>query len=172
LPFFIRILQRSSLAEPSILSSSSRNYTNKALTVAVDPHILPGSLGIYFQYSASDQAYPGTYWIACWHDPNRLDKQEAFSMPRMYVGNLASSVTSRDLLEHFSRAGGAIRALALTDRVSGLCRGFGFVEMAEISDVAVAFSLLNNSELNGLRIRIEPEPSLRNGKARNRDLKS
>ena len=92
-------------------------------------------------------------------------------MPKIYVGNLASSVTSRDLLEHFSRvsrAGGALSALAVTDRVSGLCRGFGFVEMAEISDVTVALGLLNNSELNGCRIRIEPEPALRNGKARKR----
>jgi len=38
--------------------------------------------------------------------------------------------------------------------------------MAELSDVAVAFGLLNDSELNGLRIRIEPEPALKNGKAR------
>jgi RNA recognition motif-containing protein len=89
-------------------------------------------------------------------------------MPRVYVGNLASSVTSRDLLEHFARAGEALSALAVTDRVSGFCRGFGFVEMAELSDVAVAFSLLNNSELNGRRITIEVEPSLKNGKARNR----
>jgi RNA recognition motif-containing protein len=89
-------------------------------------------------------------------------------MPKVYVGNLASSVTSRDLLAHFSRAGGALGALAVTDKVSGLCRGFGFVEMAELSDVAIAFSLLNNSELNGRRIRIEMEPSLKNGKARNR----
>jgi hypothetical protein len=40
--------------------------------------------------------------------------------------------------------------------------------MAELADVAVAFSLLNNSELNGQRITIEIEPSLKNGKARNR----
>jgi RNA recognition motif-containing protein len=93
-------------------------------------------------------------------------------MPKVYVGNLAGSVTSRDLLEHFSRAGGALSALAVTDKVSGLCRGFGFVEMAEASDVAVAFGLLNNSELNGLRIRIEPEPSRRNGKERRRDVAS
>jgi RNA recognition motif-containing protein len=89
-------------------------------------------------------------------------------MPRVYVGNLASSVTSRDLLEHFARAGKALSALAFTDKVSGLCRGFGFVEMAELSDVAVAFSLLNHSKLNGRRITIEVEPSLKNGKARNR----
>jgi RNA recognition motif-containing protein len=89
-------------------------------------------------------------------------------MPKVYVGNLASSVTSYDLLMHFSRAGEAIHALAVTDRATGLCRGFGFVEMAEPSDAAVAYSLLNNTVLNGQPIRIEPEPSLKNGKARNR----
>jgi len=93
-------------------------------------------------------------------------------MPKIYVGNLAGSVTSRALLAHFSRAGGALSALAVTDKVSGHCRGFGFVEMAEVSDVAVAFGLLNNSELQGRRIRIEPEPSLRNGKARKRNVPS
>ncbi|HKV53850.1 MAG TPA: hypothetical protein VJN94_04335 [Candidatus Binataceae bacterium] len=89
-------------------------------------------------------------------------------MPRVYVGNLASSVTSRDLLEHFSRAGGAVGALAITDRVSGRCRGFGFVEMAEASDVAIAFSLLNKTILNGQAITIEPDPLSRNGKARSK----
>jgi RNA recognition motif-containing protein len=87
-------------------------------------------------------------------------------MPRVYVGNLASSVTSRDLLTHFSRAGGALGALAVTDRASGRCRGFGFVEMANLADVAVAYSLLNNTILNGEPIRIEPDPSLKNGRAR------
>jgi RNA recognition motif-containing protein len=89
-------------------------------------------------------------------------------MPKVYVGNLASSVTSHDLLAHFSRAGEVLGALAISDKVSGLCRGFGFVEMAELSDVAVAFSLLSNSELKGQRITIEPEPSLKTAKARNR----
>ncbi len=89
-------------------------------------------------------------------------------MPRVYVGNLASSVTSRELLAHFSRAGEALGALAITDKVSGLCRGFGFVEMADLSDVAVAYSLLNNSVLNGQSIKIEPHQSLNNGKARHK----
>ena len=89
-------------------------------------------------------------------------------MPKMYVGNLASSVTSRDLLVHFSRAGEVVRALAITDKESGFCRGFGFVEMAELADVAIAFSLLNNTLLNGRKIKIEAAPLLKNGKARNR----
>ncbi len=87
-------------------------------------------------------------------------------MPKVYVGNLASSVTSGDLLEHFSRAREVLGALAVTDKASGMCRGFGFVEMAEPSDVALAFSLLNNTPLNGQLIKIEPHPALRNGKAR------
>jgi polyadenylate-binding protein len=93
-------------------------------------------------------------------------------MPKVYVGNLASTVTSKDLLAHFSRAGEVRAALAVTDRVSGLCRGFGFVEMAELADVAVAFSLLNNTLLNGQKIKIEADPSLKNGKARNRAVQS
>jgi RNA recognition motif-containing protein len=91
-------------------------------------------------------------------------------MAKVYVGNLAGPAASRDLLEHFLRAGGVLSALVFTDRVSGLCRGFGLVETAEVPDVAVAFGLLDNSELSGRRIRIEPEPSLRNGKALKRDV--
>jgi cold-inducible RNA-binding protein len=89
-------------------------------------------------------------------------------MPKVYVGNLAASVTSRDLQTHFARAGEVLGALAVSDKTSGQCRGFGFVEMADQSDVAVAFSLLSNTELKGQRITIEPDPSMRNGKARNK----
>jgi RNA recognition motif-containing protein len=89
-------------------------------------------------------------------------------MPRVYVGNLAATVTSRDLLTHFARAGGALGALAVTDRSSGQCRGFGFVEMAEAADVAVAYSLLNNTKLHGQTIKIEPDHSIKNGKSRNK----
>jgi cold-inducible RNA-binding protein len=90
-------------------------------------------------------------------------------MPKVYVGNLAGSVTSSDLAAHFARAGEVVGALAVTDRASGLCRGFGVVEMADVSDVALVFSLLNNSELKGQKIRLEPDPAHRNGKSRSRD---
>jgi RNA recognition motif-containing protein len=87
-------------------------------------------------------------------------------MPRIYVGNLASSVTSRDLHSHFERAGEVTGALAISDKATGRCRGFGFVEMAEMSDVVVAFSLLSNTELKGQKITIERDPVLKNGRAR------
>ena len=87
-------------------------------------------------------------------------------MPGIYVGNLAASVTSHDLRKHFTRAGEVLGAVAISDRVSGLCRGFGFVEMAEMDDAAMVFSLLNHTELNGQRITIEPRPSYANGGSR------
>lgn len=87
-------------------------------------------------------------------------------MPRVYVGNLASSVTGNDLLTHFARVGEVVGALAVTEKESRRCRGFGFVEMATLADAALAISLLNNSLLNGQRIKIEPDSLLRNGKAR------
>jgi polyadenylate-binding protein len=93
-------------------------------------------------------------------------------MPKVYVGNLARTVTSQDLLTHFSRAGEVRGALAISDKVSGACRGFGFVEMAELADVVVAISLLNNTLLNGQLIKIEPEPSAKNGRARHRAVES
>ena len=51
-------------------------------------------------------------------------------MPKVYVGNLAGSVTSRDLVTHFVHAGEVLGALAVIDTASGVCRGFGVVEMA------------------------------------------
>src|SRR5579859_6633589 len=98
----------------------------------------------------------------------RSGNMEVVWMPRIYVGNLASSVTSRDLHSHFERAGEVTGALAISDKATGRCRGFGFVEMAELSDVVVAFSLLSNSELKGQKITIERDPALKNGRARNK----
>ena len=81
---------------------------------------------------------------------------------------------ARDLVrfQKFRRDSEALAALAVTDKVSGLCRGFGFVEMAELADVALAFSLLNNTLLKGQQIEIEADPALKNGKARNRAVQS
>jgi RNA recognition motif-containing protein len=79
-------------------------------------------------------------------------------MAKVYVGNLASSVTSDDLLTFFSRAGEVRGALAISDKASGLCRGIGFVDMVDPDDAVVAMSLLNNTILNGQRILIDPAP--------------
>jgi hypothetical protein len=93
----------------------------------------------------------------CWDNPNRLDAQGADAQGVCWQSGQFGY--SKDLLAYFSRAGEVVAALAVTGRVSGLCRGFGFVEMAELADVAVAFSRLNNTLLNGQQLKIEADPS-------------
>ena len=74
---------------------------------------------------------------------------------KLYVGNLAYSVTNEDLEGLFSQAGKVDSAVVVVDKFSGQSRGFGFVEMADAEDAILAISLLNNTELNGQKIQID-----------------
>lgn len=65
----------------------------------------------------------------------------------IFVGNLPFSTTSDELREMFAEYGNVTRAQVATDRDTGRSRGFGFVEMAEGADEAIA--ALNGAELNG-----------------------
>lgn len=56
----------------------------------------------------------------------------------LYVGNLAFATTSDELREAFSQFGTVSRVQVVTDRETGRSRGFGFVEMDDGGDEAVA----------------------------------
>jgi len=56
----------------------------------------------------------------------------------IYVGNLSFQTTSDDLIEAFGQFGTVTRAQIITDRDTGRSRGFGFVEMSEGADEAIA----------------------------------
>ncbi len=86
-------------------------------------------------------------------------------MTKVYVGNLASSVTSDELADLFSRAGEVRGALVISDKTTGLCRGFGFVEMTDAEDARTAIEMLNCAELKGQRIEIDPHPPRESGSA-------
>jgi RNA recognition motif-containing protein len=73
---------------------------------------------------------------------------------KLYVGNLAYSVSSADLEELFSRAGEVQSATVITDKVSGQSKGFGFVEMASAGDAATAIQRFNDTELKGRKIKV------------------
>jgi RNA recognition motif-containing protein len=77
-------------------------------------------------------------------------------MPRIYIGNLAESVTPDDLTALFSRIGRVRGALVITDKLSGRSRGFGFVEMVDVDEAIDAAGYFNNTELDGLKIQIDP----------------
>ncbi|HVN89658.1 MAG TPA: RNA-binding protein [Candidatus Binataceae bacterium] len=73
---------------------------------------------------------------------------------KLYVGNLAYSVTNEDLEALFSQAGKVDSASVVTDKFSGQSRGFGFVEMADSNEAAKAIEEFNETELKGRAIRV------------------
>jgi cold-inducible RNA-binding protein len=73
---------------------------------------------------------------------------------KLYVGNLAYSVTSADLEALFSSAGTVESAAVITDKFSGQSKGFGFVEMADAGEAAKAIEQFNETELKGRNIKV------------------
>ena len=70
----------------------------------------------------------------------------------IYVGNLPFQATSDDLLEAFSQFGTVTRAQVATDRETGRSRGFGFVEMSDGADEAIA--ALNGTQFQGRTLTV------------------
>ncbi|MFZ8958071.1 MAG: RNA recognition motif domain-containing protein, partial [Pseudohongiellaceae bacterium] len=53
---------------------------------------------------------------------------------KLYVGNLSYSVTDHDLQQKFNSYGQVQSAKVMTERDTGRSKGFGFVEMPEVSE--------------------------------------
>jgi RNA recognition motif-containing protein len=73
---------------------------------------------------------------------------------KLYVGNLAYSVTNADLEALFSQVGAVESVAVITDKFSGQSKGFGFVEMADAGDAARAIEQFNETELKGRNIKV------------------
>ena len=73
---------------------------------------------------------------------------------KLYVGNLAYTVSNDDLQELFSQAGQVQSVAVITDKFSGQSRGFGFVEMANAEDASKAIQQFNDTELKGRNIKV------------------
>jgi RNA recognition motif-containing protein len=82
---------------------------------------------------------------------------------KLYVGNLAYSVTQQELADLFAQAGKVESAVVVTDKFSGQSRGFGFVEMSEAGEAATAIQTLNDTDLKGRKIKIDEARSTPGG---------
>jgi RNA recognition motif-containing protein len=76
----------------------------------------------------------------------RLNKRRSINM-KIYVGNLPSDVTEQELREEFATFGEVGSVNIVKDRYSGRPRGFGFVEMASVSQGRAAITGLNGKAL-------------------------
>jgi RNA recognition motif-containing protein len=66
---------------------------------------------------------------------------------KLYVGNLAYSITSAALADLFSQAGIVKSAIVITERETGRSKGFGFVEMGSAAEAEKAIHLFHNYRL-------------------------
>ncbi|XP_054811616.1 30S ribosomal protein 2, chloroplastic [Prosopis cineraria] len=82
------------------------------------------------------------------------DSEFVDSPHKVYVGNLAKTVTTDVLKDFFSSNGNVLSAKV--SRVPGTSKstGFGFVSFSSAEDVDAAISSFNNSLLEGQRIRV------------------
>jgi cold-inducible RNA-binding protein len=68
---------------------------------------------------------------------------------KLYVGNLAYSVTDDSLQQTFAEFGQVSSAKVMMDRDSGRSKGFGFVEMGNADAAQAAIRGLNGKSVDG-----------------------
>jgi len=77
-------------------------------------------------------------------------------MNNIRVENLSPNVTEQDIRSIFERHGSVRRSKMMTDRWTGLSRGFGFVQMKNDAEAENAITALNGSAFNGKALRVHP----------------
>ena len=68
----------------------------------------------------------------------------------IYVGNLSWGMNDQDLENLFAEHGTVTSAKIITDRMTNRSRGFGFVEMSDGAEAAIA--ALNDAEIEGRKL--------------------
>ena len=68
---------------------------------------------------------------------------------KLYVGNLAYSVTNAELEKMFTVYGAVESAEVISDRGTGRSKGFGFVEMQSDAEAQEAINALNGKSMGG-----------------------
>ena len=71
---------------------------------------------------------------------------------KLYVGNLSFETTEIELKELFTQSGLVETVRIITDRDTGRSKGFGFVEMQEGGDEAIAE--MNGKNFNGRALNV------------------
>jgi len=75
---------------------------------------------------------------------------------KLFIGNLAFSVSEGQLEEIFRQAGSVVSVAIPVDRQTGRKRGFAFVEMGSQEEAQVAIEKFNGKEVEGRTIAVNP----------------
>ena len=81
---------------------------------------------------------------------------------KLYVGNLSFDTTETDLQELFGQTGSVETVRIITDHDTGRSKGFGFVEMQDGADKAIAE--MNGKDFKGRALTVnEARPMVSRG---------
>lgn len=75
-------------------------------------------------------------------------------MNNILVGNLMPSVSEQDIRSRFATHGTVQRSKLMTDRWTGLSRGFGFIQMKIDAEAEKAMVALDGTDLNGKVLKV------------------
>ncbi|MBK6793063.1 MAG: RNA-binding protein [Anaerolineales bacterium] len=73
---------------------------------------------------------------------------------KLYVGNLAYSVTDAELQTLFAQAGAVKSVAVIMDKMTGRSKGFAFVEMANEQDMQNAISMFNGKDFQSRALTV------------------
>jgi cold-inducible RNA-binding protein len=85
---------------------------------------------------------------------------------KLYIGNLATGTTEATLTETFAKCGTVTSARIISDRGTGVSKGFGFVEMSSDAEAAKGIAEVHGRELDGQSLVVNearpknPRPAL------------
>ncbi|KAK7692859.1 Cinnamyl-alcohol dehydrogenase Flavonol reductase/cinnamoyl-CoA reductase [Cerrena zonata] len=75
-------------------------------------------------------------------------------MSKLYIGNLSWNTNDDSLRAAFADFGAITDSIVMRDRETGRSRGYGFVTYGTADEANAAIDALNDSELDGRRIRV------------------
>ena len=74
---------------------------------------------------------------------------------KIYVGNLSYDVAESDLEQAFGEFGAVSSVSLIKDKQTGESKGFGFVEMPEVSEGQAAVKEMNGKEFMGRELKVD-----------------
>jgi RNA recognition motif-containing protein len=72
----------------------------------------------------------------------------------IYVGNLSFQMTEEDLRAEFAKFGKVSKANIVKDKLTGKSKGFGFVEMPNLSEAELAIKNLDGASVKGRPVKV------------------
>ncbi len=88
----------------------------------------------------------------------------------IYAGNLSRDVTEEDLRQAFEAFGQVESVSIIKDTITGVPRGFGFVDMPAKAEAQSAISGLSGKELKGQAVNVSEARPRSEGRGRGRHV--